>query len=206
MVGMTRNIQSMALGVAGTARLWLVAALLGVAAPLAAAQAVVIQPGTYVSNPNPCPGDIITVYITLQDTASPIQALDGRIMATLYDSTDTAAFGTGCRSTFVNGNLSDQWAAIYNGINPTVPVAMPTDLNTAGGYFPGGGGYKANVPGTPWGSLSVAIQLQIPPAVVLGRTYMLDIAATDYSYNDSAANPRVCVPITINCTPPVPHA
>jgi hypothetical protein len=187
------------------ARWLVVAGLLGLAAPLAAAQAVVIQPGTYVSNSNPCPGDIITVYITLQDTASPIQNLDGRIVATLYDTTTHP----GCMTTFINSTLSDQWWAIYSGINPTAPSTMPTNPASAGGYFAGGGGYKANTGSTPWSVISTAIQIQIPTlaqGIVLGRTYMLNIAATDYSYSDMASNPRVCVPITINCTPPAPSA
>jgi len=149
-----------------------------------------------------CPGNTITAYTTLQNNIAQPQALPGYLVGTLTDTNLNVA----CNN-FLQSNTAGNWWVVNSSTTSlSTPQMSPTTDPNSPDYYPGGGGFKVYTGSAIWSQLPLAITIYIPATAVIGDTYNLDLAITDYNLgaNDVTVCPHVCIPITLNCAPPAP--
>ncbi len=129
----------------------------------------------YLSNPSPCAGQMVTVYMTLVNTDSPTDGAGTySIKGALLDSSIGA-----CVTQTTSSNLPNRWWAI--GSNTTATTAAPlTNV-----YSDNGSGYQGTLSTNPvWSTKVVAVPMNIPTTVTPGENLVLELFV-----NPSYANP-----------------
>ena len=173
----------------------------------AAPQFITIDNGSLYYVGSACPGQQITVFMTL--TNSDItNAAGGYVEATFEDplthpSCTTINIASEATKWWVIGGSAGSNAA---GVYPVPPNTYPSS------YDPG---YKTNTSGLAWGTRTVSFPITIPAAATSNKTYRLNVVTSNYNLSPGAApsgpNPagdggtsRACLDIPLTCAPPAP--
>ena len=172
----------------------------------AATQLITIDGGSLYYVGNACPGQQITVFMTLTNS-DVTNAADGRVEAT-FESIATHPSCTTINTT----SESDKWWVIGAGPGANASGVYTTPPNTyPGSYDPG---YKSN-PGGTWGSRTLSFVVTIPAAAVAGAVYHMNVVVGNYNLSPGSApsgpapagdggTDRACLTVPLTCAPPAP--
>ena len=157
------------------------------AASRAQAANLVLITGVSLSDTSPCPGDVITLTVTLQNPSA------GAVQANVLAAVELASTHAGCPQSFVTNAEADKWWVVYNGSTPgTASPAISSDCNSA---QPG-----AVLNLLAGQTLVQTFKIQVPGGLSSGTIYHVHVGENDYFASCNQIATAMCADFT-TCLP-----